>query len=633
MQSGPSRRGILDRLSSILAALSASRGFPLAVALIAVVLSLPSLGAGFILDDFYHREVLRADSSSRDLLGPPSEMFRFFRGDPVRTGRLMDLGAFPWWTDPTVKGEFLQAVTVLTHRLDYWLWPDSPALMHAQNLFWLGAAVAAAALFYRRMFGLSQLAAIAALLFAVDDARAVTVGFIANRNVLVAATFGFLALGCHDRWRRAGSPGWALLGVILLGLALFSKEEGIGTCAYLAAYALFLDPRGVRRGCLAMAPYVVMVVAWRALRDSWGYGVHNLGLYIDPLSDPGPFAAAFFERLPWILLGQWTPFPPEIAVMLGKPISTIAWWSALAFIAVLIFAFVPLLKRDRLARFWAAGTLFASIHVCATLPMDRLLTFAGLGAFGLLAQFWSFVSNDSAGAPRSRGWRLTARALAWLFFLFHAVWAPLASPFRSTSPIGIKWVENRLYVRTPLGPDIAQKTLVVVNAPSAAHAAYVTFRELAHDRPMPRYTRVLAPAVPGVRIRRLNDRTLEITPGWGYLQLALDQVFRCDRRPLALGEEVKLTGMIARVTALDGRRTPRHGHVRVRGTARVNVIRVALFPWQCFRAIHASRDRPGSRDPFRLAGRLQTPGLLTRITTAQAKEQGRGSPGKSKSSL
>ena len=116
----------------------------------------------------------------------------------------MDIGVFPWWTDPTLKAEFLQALTVLTHRLDYALWPDSPALMHAQSLFWLGTAVAAAAVFYRRMLGATWVAAVAALLFAVDDARGATVGFIANRNVLIAATFGVSALVCHDRWQAWG---------------------------------------------------------------------------------------------------------------------------------------------------------------------------------------------------------------------------------------------------------------------------------------------------------------------------------------------------------------------------------------------------------------------------------------------
>ncbi len=574
-------RGVLQRLKSLAVSAARTRYVPLAAAAVAIFLSLPSLRNGLILDDLYHKEVLRPQSAYRDLIGPPSEMFRFFRGDPVRTGRMMDIGVFPWWTDPTLKAEFLQAVTVLTHRLDYALWPDSPALMHAQSLFWLGTAVAAAAVFYRRMLGATWVAAVAALLFAMDDARGTTVGFIANRNVLIAATFGFAALIFHDRWRRQGSRPSAILAMLSLALALFSKEEGIGTCAYLAAYALFVDPRGRFSGCVAMLPYVGVVLLWRGLRESWGYGVQNMGLYIDPLTDTVPFLAAAVERLPLVLLGQWSPVPAETSVVLRPPLSNAFWWAAVVSIGFLLFAVAPLLKRDRLARFWIAGMIFAAIPVCATLAMDRLLTFVGLGAFGLLAQFLAFVFDKPGDAPSYRWWRILASALAWGLVAVHAVWAPIVCPIRATSPLGPWWVENRLYVHPATGSAIEHKTVVVVNAPSSAHAAYLTFRQLAFGEPIPRYTRVLSPAVPNVMIRRLDERALEITPGWGYLHLALDRVFRSDRRPMALGDEVKLTGMTAQVTALtpDGRPAA--------ATFRFDEpLESPSFVWLCFRGDH-----------------------------------------------
>ncbi len=283
-------------LAARLASPAQLRSFPLIVALSSVVLALPALGAGWILDDYLHRTIFLEHPEFRDLLGPPGEMFRFFRGDPVRTGRAMDIGIYPWWTDRTLKAEFLQAITVLTHRLDYMLWPDSPALMHAQSLFWLGTAVFAVAAYYRQILGATCVATVAALLYAVDDARGTTVGFIANRNVLIAVTFGAWALVCHDRYRRGGSYIAALAAPLLLAAALFSKEEGIGTCAYLAAYGLFRDLHGRWRGCLALVPYAVVVIVWRTLRASWGYGVHNMGLHVDPLTDPGPFVAAVVER-------------------------------------------------------------------------------------------------------------------------------------------------------------------------------------------------------------------------------------------------------------------------------------------------------------------------------------------------
>jgi hypothetical protein len=543
------------KLTSRLTRLAQARYFPVVVAAVGVLLALPALGAGWMIDDYYHRAIMLPDSPYRELLGPPAEMFRFFRGDPVRTGRVMDLGMFPWWTDPTLKAEMLQALTVLTHRLDYALWPESPVLMHAQSLFWLGTMLAAVAVFYRRMLGPTWVAAVAALLYALDDARGPTVGFIANRNILIAATFGVSALICHDSWRRGGSRTAAALAPLLLAAALYSKEEGIGTCAYLGAYGLYADRAGRWRGCLALTPYIFVVCVWRALRDQWGYGVQNVGLYVDPLTDPVPFIAALAERAPVLLLGQWSPIPAETAVVLHPPHSIAFRWAAVAFSGLLCLVLAPLLKQDRLARFWAAGMVFATIPVCATLPMDRLLTFAGIGTFGLLAQFFAFVFGHPSNAVGNRFRSIIAYTVAWFFVAVHAVWAPIALPYRAANPLGAQWIDERFYVRTPLGLEIGRKTLVIVNAPSPAHAGYVAFRRVSSGKPAPGHIRVLAPAIPSVTIRRLDDRTLEITPAVGYIDLVLDQVFRSKRRPMALGEEVKLTGMTARITALtsDGR--------------------------------------------------------------------------------
>jgi hypothetical protein len=157
------------------------RRLPAMAAVLAIVLTLPALGAGWVLDDYYHRVVLLGVPPFRDLLGPPGEIFLFFRGAPARTGRAMDLGILPWWTDPLIKAEFLWAVTVATHRLDSWLWPDSAALMHSHTLLWSAALVAATAVLYRRHIGCTTTAGVAALLFAVDDAHGGPAGWIANR--------------------------------------------------------------------------------------------------------------------------------------------------------------------------------------------------------------------------------------------------------------------------------------------------------------------------------------------------------------------------------------------------------------------------------------------------------------------
>lgn len=532
--------------------LARGRRFPVFVGGLAILLALPALGVGWMIDDYYHRVILLEKSRLCGLLGSPAEMFRFFTGDPERTRGLMDVGAFPWWTDPEIKGEFLQAIPTLTHRLDYVLWPDSPVLMHAHSLLWLGAAAAVAAVLYRRMLGATWVAAAAALLFALDDARGATVGFLANRNVLVAATFGIAALIFHDRWRRDGSRIAACLAPLLLLAALFSKEEGIGTCAYLVAYGLFIDPGRWRRGCAALLPHLVAVVSWRALRGSWGYGVRYMGIYIDPLTDPARFAMAVAERFPILLLGQWSPIPADFVIVQGPTTYRFFVAGALIFLGLLAWAFAPLLRRDRQARFWGAGMLFATIPVCATIPMDRLLTFTGIGAAGLLARYWAFAFGDGEEAPPQCRWR---RVVAWLLIFVHAVLAPIGLPIRAASPMGPLWVERRTYVQNWDDPSFEGKTVVIVNAPSPVHAGYLALRREAAGLPAPLHTRALAPAIPDVTIRRLDERTLAIRPGAGYLEWLLDEVFRSELRPLALGERVELSGMTATVVDLtpDGR--------------------------------------------------------------------------------
>jgi hypothetical protein len=378
------------------------------------------------------------------------------------------------------------------------------------------------------------------------------VGFLANRNVLVAATFGFSALVAHDAWRRGGSRlGAALAPALLLG-ALFSKEEGSGTCAYLGAYALCFDPRGWRRGCLALAPAVACSVVWALLRASWGYGVRDVGLYIDPVTDTGRWLSAAVGRVPLLLMGLWSPVPSDAGILSPEPGFSPLLGFALAWLGAVFAAIVPLLRRDRLARFWALGMLLATLPVSATIPGDRLLTFAGLGASGLLARFLEFAF---AGSLPSRPSRWLVRAVAAVLIVVHGVIAPLILPLRAGNPLGPAWVERAFYIHTPLGRSLEGKTVVVVNAPSAMHADYLVLLRELRGEPGPERIRVLGPAIPGVTIRREDGRTLSIRPEQGFLRMPLDAVFRSERKPLREGETVRLTGMTATVAALtpDGR--------------------------------------------------------------------------------
>jgi len=69
------------------------------------------------------------------------------------------------------------------------------------------------------------------------------------------------------------------------------------------------------------------------------------------------------------------------------------------------------LHAERLARFWALGMAASIVPVCGAFPMDRLLVFAGVGAFGLTFVFvngndfpvvYTHIIRTARGEPAPR---------------------------------------------------------------------------------------------------------------------------------------------------------------------------------------------------------------------------------------
>jgi hypothetical protein len=526
---------------------------PIAV-VVAILLTFGAVHNGLDADDYYHRAVMNGSARFGEQLRGPQSMFRFLPGDPELARRSMDVGLLPWWTDPRIKAEFFQLLTVQTHVFDYWLWPDRPEWMHAQSLAWFALVVFLAAKFYRRILGPTWMAGMAALLFAVEDGHGTPVGWVCNRNVLLAASFGIGCLIAHDAWRREGRR-WALWPALLLwACSLCSKEEGIATCAYLFAYALWLDESTLWKRFLTLVPYGLVLVVWRTVRDSLGYGVEHLGVYIDPITDPSRYAAALVERFPVFLLGQWG-FPSDVSVAVTRLFGSPLWWIAVVYVGLLGLLFWPVLRRDRIACFFATGMLLAVIPVSATFPTDRLLMFAGLGAFGLLVRFWYAVFFPDGPRPTGTVWRVVAVPAALLLVLLHVVLAPVLLTLRATAPTGPRWFSERLYIRVPFDQGIEQQDLVVVNPPSVMHANQSLFLYEHEGMPLPRAVRALAPGFRRVTVRRSDERTLEVEPKEGFLRFILDRLFRNEKNMLKLREEVQIARMTATVLSLteDGR--------------------------------------------------------------------------------
>ena len=530
-----------------------SRFFPYVIAILAILLTLPSLRAGLSMDDYLHKLLMIGSDSPIRPLGSPIDMFNFFDGDPDRTAEIMDYGFFPWWTYKGIKGAFWRPLASITHWLDYILWPDIPLLMHVQSVLWYGILAAAVAFLYRRFISIAWVAGLAALFYAIDDAHGTPVGFLANRNAVMATLFGVLTILIHDKWRREKLRIGIVVGPALLAASLLSAEAGIATCAYLFAHAVFIDRGTLRRRFAAMIPYLAVVVIWRLLWTYLGYGVENMGAYIDPLSEPLSYIAAVKNRAPFLLLGQWALPPSDLTIMIHPKYAILLWRSALVFLVLLVVVLIPLLWRKRSARFWAMGMILSVLPICATFPSDRLLLFVGIGAMGLVAQFICIVFSKTEERPKFKLWRIPAFVLAVIFILIHLIIAPLALPVRANCSMIPKKFGDKLMMTEALDESVKSQDLVVVNPP-------VTFLFLqsplvweGNSQPIPRHLRILTSSLfQPVKIYRPDAKTLVIRPEYGYYAFVLDALFRNKQHPFSVGDRVELTGMTVEITELTG---------------------------------------------------------------------------------
>jgi hypothetical protein len=486
---------------------------PLLLAALAVVLSLPALGLGFQLDDHFLRLALSRPAMIPAWARPATDAFAFFTGDTAFTRQARDMGSVPWWVDEQLKLAFFRPLSGLTHGIDFALWPSSPALMHAHSLLWLGLCVALCAVLYRELEMPPRAAALAALLFAVDDAHGTPAAWIANRNALVGTAFALMCLIAHHRWRaRAWRPGAVLAPAALL-LGLLSGEIALAAGGYLLGYALFAERAPWRSRLLSLVPCGLTGLAWAIAYRTLGYGTAHSTLYVDPVASPLRFVAALIQRGPVLCFGQWA-LPADLNGMLSAGAQQVYWGIGVMTCAAVGLLLAPLLRADRNARFLATGMLLSLVPAAATFPSNRLLMLTGVGGFGLLGA-WMTSSNEPAPRNAAAG---TGRRIAFpIAVAIHLVLAPLGLLGAASGVRLLGDVPARAARSLPRDPQIAGEHLLIVNAPSAFFVSQSLLEHSLSGAPMPAYAHVLGSGLGRMTVHRPDTRTLLISPAGGYL--------------------------------------------------------------------------------------------------------------------
>ena len=545
---------------ALLSSLLAKRFAVPALALLGCLATLPAASSGLIADDYFHSLILNNPGGLRGVpRGGLESLFIWSSGAPEDTYELMDQGLVPWWSNPRMRMAYFRPISAATHVLDHLAWPDSPALMHLHSTLWFGLALALVWVVYRRLIGSRAglwVAGLALGMFALDDAHVMTIGWIANRNALIALTLAAAAFALHDRARAGGDRRRHLASALVLCLALLAGEAALAICAYFFAYALFCDPHGRRAGLLALWPQATVGLTWAFFYRAAGFGSSGSGLVIDPGGAPLHYLSLLPERVPILLLAQ-LGFPPSdpwefyefLSPQLGLAI--LAW--ACSFLALTGWALWPLLRREPTARMWALGMLLSTLPVSAQFPHDRLLLFIGFGAMPLVALY---LDQWLAPAPVRRGAaRVAAAIVGGLFITFHLVLGPLWFPFRMRAPEDVARMTAPFDQAVDDSPAIRGKTVIVINPPHDGLVAYLQTKRAVEGRPRPAHVRWLALGAHGLEVTRLAPNRLRVKPLRGYLAMPIERMQRGLQPPMPVGHRVELTDFRAQVveTTADGR--------------------------------------------------------------------------------
>ncbi len=512
----------------------------------AALVALPGLFLGFVIDDYFHIWLLERQGLAAGL-----DLFNFASGDPVALRDQVASGPYPWFSLDELRLRFWRPLTGLLAWAEHVVFGRNPLPLHLHSTIWYLALVAVVAWLHRLLLP-AGLALLAACVFAIDDAHAFVVYWIANRNALIALTLGLAGFGCWVRFRRDGwRPGqWA--GPALLGLGLTGGEAALGAFGYVAAWELVgaREPRG--RRILALLPVGAVGAIYVAWYKLGGYGSWGSAVYLDPTQSPGAWlreapVRALAEAGNLILsapVDLWMVLPQARG---GLLVAGALGLGLLAWIGRHAWREADAEVRTGVAVL-ALGSAISLLPVLSTFPSGRLLLGPSVGSAAVIA----LVLH--AGWDRWRGRRRGLAAAAGLLAFIHLGWSWLGWPLQAAGlhALDAALVEGSLTMALDES-RVADQDVAVLAAPDPMIAIYGGLLWIHHGRVGGRTWWPLSMSTNTHRVVQVTDDAFELHWEDGAaVTTVYEQLFRDDAHPLLAGDITRLEHFTVEVLRDDG---------------------------------------------------------------------------------
>lgn len=519
----------------------------LAVIAFGALLHRPGLDSGLVADDFLQRAML---DGTFPVHRAAFDLYSFVDAGRGELQHLMNAGTYPWWVHPDLKLTALRPLSSLLIALDARVLGLSDRGAHLHSLLWFAFTVASLALLLQRLLP-PRVALLATAIYAFDPLHVTPVAWLANRNVLVSATFALLALWGHVRWREQGwKPGVAVSG-LGFALSLAGGEYALSALGYLIAYEL-VGARGAwRKRAAALLPAAIPTVIYVSLHLALGYGAKGSSVYVDPLRSPGWFILLSMVRLPALLVNELLSIPGELthaALILGYVQALLFLLPPLVILGALVPGMMRRLSEEerRVLHFLLVGNGLSIVPLLGTVPSPRLLVVPAVGGtvlVALLVRDGVRQLRDSAARRRIatwwRGFVTTGLAVA------HLLVAPMFTVGAGIGWTAVQMLVRSLYLRGEIDDRrVSREELVLLNSFEPMTLIYPPWVRHHDGRPLPRVWRALTTTPAAEHLVRTSPTSFELTAVGGVLlDLATTDLLRSADAPLHAGQHFAVTGL------------------------------------------------------------------------------------------